>query len=121
MCFISDQNVFDLTHRTCPPHRPASLIRAAQAGQSGWRRARDLPRLLKREAAPATPVALRLLRAAEEAADNARRERRADYDLHRHILLLIALLAEMRAEADPQICAVLPFSVPGTARPARRA
>lgn len=126
MSFVTDQNVFLLPPQPTSLRRPSTLIRAARAGQSGWRRDRDLARLLGRESAPAGPVALRMLRAAEEAADTARREGRAEYDLHRHVRLLIALLAEITAaqKAAPQPVLpgkVLSFSAPGTARPARRA
>lgn len=126
MSFVDDQNIFFLQPKTAELRRPAALIRAARAGQAGWRRARDLPRLLGRETVPAGPVALRMLRAAEDAADTARREGRADYDMHRHVRLLIGLLAEMIAarETAPQPVArenVLSFSVRGTSRPKRRA
>ncbi|MFV0294437.1 MAG: DUF6477 family protein [Paracoccus sp. (in: a-proteobacteria)] len=104
MCFVSEQKIFQTGLETAPLRRPATLIRAARAGQAVWRRKRDLPRLLGRETIPAASVAMRMLRAAEEAADHARREGRADYDMHRHVRLLIALLAEIRAvTADPAL------------------
>ena len=126
MSFIADQNIFILPQQPTALRRPATLIRAARAGQAGWRRDRDLARLLGRDTAPARPAALRMLRAAEQAADDARREGRADYDLHRHVRLLIALLAEMTAARDeaPQPVMgprVVAFSARGTARPERRA
>ncbi|MDO5642417.1 MAG: DUF6477 family protein [Paracoccus sp. (in: a-proteobacteria)] len=122
MSFVTDQNIFILRRDQAELRRPAALIRAARAGQSGWRRERDLARLLGRETLPAGPVAIRMLRAAEAAADSARRERRADYDLHRHIRLLIALLAEMTlaANAAPRPV-LLDFTAPGTTRQARHA
>lgn len=127
MSFINDQTVFTLPQQPVSLRRPATLIRAARAGQTGWRRERDLPRLLGREAMPSAAVALRLLLAAEESAEEARRAGRADYDLHRHVRLIIALLAEMRhaAAVAPQPVAatgqILSFSARGTARQARRA
>lgn len=124
MSFMTDPAIFEIAPQQMPLLRPAALIRAAKAGQAGWRRDRDLPRLLGRESLPSNPAALRILRAAEHAADSARREGRADYDLHRHVRLIIALLAEMRlqAEAAPQpVDNVIAFSARGTARPARRA
>ena len=124
MSFMNDPDIFDVAMGQAPLRRPGVLIRAARAGQAGWRRERDLPRLLGRETLPSTPAALRMLRAAEGAADLARREGRADYDLHRHVRLIIALLAEMRlqTEAAPQpVDNVIAFSARGTARPARRA
>lgn len=126
MSFVADQNIFFLPPQTTELRRPAALIRAARAGQSGWRRDRDLARLLGRETAPAGPAALRMLRAAEDAADSARREGHADYDMHRHVRLLIALLAEMIAARQNAPQPVLPgkvlaFSGPGKGRPAHRA
>ena len=124
MSFMTDPAIFDIAPQHAPLMRPAVLIRAAKAGQAGWRRERDLPRLLGRETLPSNPAALRILRAAEQAADTARREGHADYDLHRHVRLIIALLAELRLQAEgmPQPASnVIAFSARGTARPARRA
>ena len=124
MSFMTDPAIFDIAPQHAPLMRPAVLIRAAKAGQAGWRRERDLPRLLGRETLPANPAALRILRAAEQAADTARREGHADYDLHRHVRLIIALLAELRLQAEgmPQPASnVIAFTARGTVRPARRA
>lgn len=126
MSFVTDQNVFFLPQQTAELRRPAALIRAARAGQSGWRRDRDLARLLGRETTPAGSAALRMLRDAEAAADSARREGHADYDMHRHVRLLIALLAEMiaaRQNAPQPVLPgkVLPFTDRGKAHPAHRA
>lgn len=126
MCFATDQNVFILPSPPAELRRPSALIRAARAGLSGWRRDRDLARLLGRETAPSAPAAMRMLRAAEDMADSARREGRADYDMHRHVRLLIALLAEMTAAQQnaPQPVLrgkVVMFSGRGKARPERRA
>ncbi|MDP5308109.1 DUF6477 family protein [Paracoccus spongiarum] len=84
--------------------RPAVLIRAAREGQAGWRRDRDLPRLLHSDRCPAPGAALPRLRAEEAMLNDARTERAADYDMRRHVLLMIAILAEMRAAvaAAPQ-------------------
>ena len=124
MSFMTDPAIFDIAPQHAPLMRPAVLIRAAKAGQAGWRRERDLPRLLGRETLPSNPAAVRMLRAAEGAADTARREGRAEYDLHRHVRLIIALLAEMRLQAEgaPRpVSNVIAFSGRETARPARRA
>ena len=124
MSFMTDPATFEIVPQQAPLMRPAVLIRAAKAGQAGWRRERDLPRLLGRETLPSNPAALRILRAAEQAADTARREGHADYDLHRHVRLIIALLAELRLQAEgmPQPASnVIAFSGRGTTRPARRA
>lgn len=77
--------------------RPRILIRAAREGQTGWRRERDLRRLLRLDHSPAPGSALPRLRAEEALQNDARLQRRADYDMHRHVLLMIAILAEMRA------------------------
>lgn len=81
--------------------RPRLLVRAARAGLAGWNRRRDLRRLLKCEDLPLASVALTRLRGEEEQIDRLRREGQAGYDVHRHILLLIAILAET-AEAAPR-------------------
>lgn len=81
--------------------RPRLLVQAARAGLSGWRRGRDLRRVLKCEQLPRPEAALARLHAEEARHDLARRENRAEYDLHRHILLLIAILAET-AEIAPR-------------------
>lgn len=71
-----------------PFRRPAALIRAAREGQRAWRRERDLARLLRAE---------------EEIQNDFRLNRLADYDMKRHVLLMIAIMGEMRAalEAHP--------------------
>lgn len=82
--------------------RPRLLVRAARHGQAAWRRERDLPALLRGELPPHSPMpapggAVTWLRAAEGRLEEARRTDPGNYDLDRHIRLLIALLAEMRA------------------------
>lgn len=79
-----------------PLRRPAALVRAAMAGQSHWRRDRDLRRLLRSEALPRPGHALARLRADEDRMNTARQEGAADYDMHQHVLLMIAILAESR-------------------------
>lgn len=79
-----------------PLRRPRVLIRAAREGQAGWRRERDLRRLLRSDHCPAPGAALPRLRAEESLLNDARLQRTADYDMHRHVLLMIAILAEMR-------------------------
>lgn len=80
-----------------PLRRPRALIRAAREGQQGWHRDRDLPRLLHADRCPAPGACLPRLRAEEALLDEARQMRSADYDMRRHVLLMIAILAEMRA------------------------
>lgn len=78
--------------------RPTCLIRAAREGQRGWRRKRDLPRLLRCDACPPVGAALARLRAEEDMLQHARKTRADHYDMQRHVLLMIAILAEMQAE-----------------------
>lgn len=106
-----------------PLRRPSLLIRAARAGQAGWRRNRDLPRLLRSDGCPRPGMALSRLRAEEAQMNAARKEGAADYDLQRHVLLMIAILAEMRAavaEAPMMVAdaAVAAISGRGTMIPA---
>ena len=90
--------------------RPRSLINAAKAGQAGWLRRRDLPRLLRCHQCPGHDRALQHLRAEEQRLNGLRLMRAPGYDMQRHVLIMIALLAEMRAPT---------VSVPGTATPER--
>ncbi len=77
--------------------RPRLLVAAARHGQQGYRRARDLRRLMQgAEDVPPPGRALAWLRAREAQMDEARRAAQPDWDLQRHVLLLIALLAEIR-------------------------
>lgn len=94
-----------------PLRRPRTLIRAARAGQSGWKRERDLARLLRSETCPRPGAALPRLRAEEARMNAARQEGAAEYDLHRHVTLMIAILAEMRAAvAEAPVPVILPNS-----------
>lgn len=79
-----------------PLKRPAALVRAAVAGQTMWKRDRDLRRALRSDSVPAAGHALTRLRAEEDRLNTARQEGAADYDLHQHVLLMIAILAESR-------------------------
>lgn len=79
-----------------PLKRPAALVRAAVAGQTMWKRDRDLRRALRSDSVPAAGHALARLRAEEDRLNTARQEGAADYDLHQHVLLMIAILAESR-------------------------
>lgn len=88
---------FDPQPRHASLRRPKLLIRAAREGQAGWRRDRDLKRLLKCDETPAPGRAIRRLRFVEGQMNDARIEKAAHYDLQHHIRLLIAILAEMRA------------------------
>lgn len=90
--------------------RPRLLISAARHGQRSYRRARDLRRLMQgAEDIPAPGRALPWLTEHEADMDHARREGRVDWDLQTHILLLIALLAEMRLAREAEAAAQTPF------------
>ena len=100
--------------------RPRLLVQAARAGLSGWKRDRDLRRVLKCETLPRPEAALARLHAEEARHNLARQENRAEYDLHRHIMLLIAILAETAEIApravqpvapQPRARAAIPFKV----------
>ena len=93
--------------------RPRLLAEAARRGTAQFNRARDLPRLLKCEETPAAGAALPRLLIEEQRQNDARLERKADYDLQRHVLLLIAIRAEMILSAP------VPVTCPGTMSQAR--
>jgi|GEM_PF-4892424 len=103
--------------RIAPPRRPRLLVQAARAGQATWRRGRDLPRLMRQtglsldQRPPLEAGApLAWLRIEEERHDNARRAAAAEYDLPRHVMLLIALLHEMTLVRQPS-GAILPMAL----------
>lgn len=112
---MSNVSQFRPRNPVCLPddslRRPRPLVSAARAGLAGYRRGRELPRLLKTERLPHPRFALRRLREIEAALDETRLSGATGYDLKRHILVLIAILAEMRELAA--------LSAPGTATPAR--
>ena len=100
--------------------RPRLLVQAARAGLSGWKRDRDLRRVLKSETLPRPEAVLARLHAEEARHNLARHENRAEYDLHRHIMLLIAILAETAeiapravqpAAPQPRGRAAIPFKI----------
>ncbi|MDA3889865.1 MAG: DUF6477 family protein [Allgaiera sp.] len=80
--------------------RPRLLIRAARLGTTDYRRARDLKRLLG--AVPGPESALTQLIAEESRLDAIRREGAAEYDLRRHLEVIIAMIAEARMLPAPQ-------------------
>ena len=69
--------------------------------------------MLKCENVPKPGAAMTRLHGEEARLDTARRENRAEYDLHRHIMVLIAILAETAAAAPQPVPrgmgAVTPF------------
>ncbi|WBU65508.1 DUF6477 family protein [Paracoccus aerodenitrificans] len=123
MSFLVHPSVFRIDPVTRPLRRPRILIRAAKAGLGGWSRGRDLPKLLGYSSVLSRAGALCMLYEREHIVDQARREGRADYDLHQHILLLIAILSELGDAAESGMAeSKLPtLSARETARPEHRA
>lgn len=101
MTMMSNVIAFQPRLGQSPLRRPRLLVRAARAGLAGWSRRRDLRRVLKCDAPPPAGIALPRLLAEEERLDLIRRSGQAGYDMHRHVMLLIAILAET-AEAVPR-------------------
>ncbi|MFN3526167.1 MAG: DUF6477 family protein [Paracoccus sp. (in: a-proteobacteria)] len=101
----AETNVIPFRPRTSdqPLRRPRLLIRAAREGQRGWRRERDLARLLRQDSCPRPGACLPRLRAEEAMLNEMRLASAAEYPLQRHVLLMVAILAEMKAaiEAAP--------------------
>lgn len=80
--------------RPAQVRRPRLLVEAARAGLPNYRRKRDLRRILRGEEIPQPGGALRRLLAEEDRLDQSRRDAEADYDVERHVFLLIAIMAE---------------------------
>lgn len=78
--------------------RPRLLITAAGLARGGYRRRRELRRLLHCDTPPEGARAMRMLLIEEDRLDQARRSGGADYSLARHLDLWIALLAEAEAQ-----------------------
>lgn len=80
--------------------RPKILIRAARAGVSEYRRDRDLKRLVRDAggAAPRDPMAPLL--AEERRLETTRTTGAGAYNIHRHVAVLTAILAEARQFAE---------------------
>lgn len=99
MTIRPDFKIFTTDCRAVVPEnrRPRSLVAAARAGKSGWRRERHLRQLLQRDDLPAPALAVMLLRMEERLANEARLAGAADYDVARHVLLAIGVLAEKDA------------------------
>ncbi|AGT08495.1 DUF6477 family protein [Paracoccus aminophilus] len=89
-----------------PLRRPRLLVETARHGLPLWRRNRDLRRLLPGEDIPSPKANLARLYPEEQRLDRARQSGAADYQLRRHILILIAILAErgeLAAETAPTL------------------
>lgn len=99
-------------HRTVAvTTRPRLLVVAARHALDGYHRDAILPRLLNkmpRTAIPPTPEVLAELIAREAAMDHARRNHDASWRAADHVLLMAALLAEVRLQGVPTCAAVMP-------------
>ena len=82
--------------------RPAILVRAARCGQQYYRRARDLPRLLGLADPPCPAEATADLAEIEAELDARRRAGDGTYSVAEHVGILVALLAEARAERSDE-------------------
>lgn len=109
MTFMPNVIAFRPLATNQPLRRPRLLIRAARAGQAGWKRERDLRRLLRSDDCPKPGAALPRLRAEEQILNTARQKGAAEYDLQRHVALMIAILAEMHTAVD---AASVPVAAP---------
>ncbi|MTH79288.1 DUF6477 family protein [Paracoccus aestuariivivens] len=98
--------------QTAVLRRPRLLVQAARHGAASFNRSKELKRILRCEDLPAPAAALPRLYAQEQELNDARLEVKADYDLQRHIMLLIAILAETALAAPSAV------TCPGKAIPA---
>ncbi|HEY0275709.1 MAG TPA: DUF6477 family protein [Paenirhodobacter sp.] len=76
--------------------RPRLLIRAARAGQMDYNRARDLRGLVDNDLRSRPESLLGALLEDESQLESARQEGAAQYSVTRHVMVLIALMAEAR-------------------------
>ncbi len=95
--FVPRSDGAELLARLSALSRPARLLSAARIGMGHYERRRDLRRILRQPDLPGPRAALARLLALEAEADATRRDGRADYDVARHLSLLIAALCEGRA------------------------
>lgn len=118
MSMMGNLHIFEPRSRVL--RRPRLLVQAARAGLSGWKRERHLPRALKSDQPLVGASVLTRLYAEESRLNDERRESLASYDLQRHILVLIAILAETRETLPQPVPAIAGsfFTAPGTETPA---
>lgn len=86
--------------------RPKILVRAAKIGLEWYRRERDLTKVIHSLTTPAPERAMERLVAAERELEQFRVAGQANYDVHRHIAVLTALLGEARLLPKKPDCAV---------------
>ncbi|KPU84067.1 hypothetical protein JI58_06055 [Marinosulfonomonas sp. PRT-SC04] len=77
-------------------YRPRLLIRAARFGMTDYSRKRDLQKLLRSTAMPSPAQAVAKLMAEETFLEDKRITGDATYSITRHVLVLIALMGEVR-------------------------
>ena len=82
--------------------RPRLLIRAARFGLTDYNRDRHLKRLIKADRTPSPERALEGLLEEEARLNSSRTDDTGDYDLSRHIDMLIAIMAEARLFLRPE-------------------
>ena len=93
----------DLIHAVNGLRRPRLLLNAAKIGLRDYNRARTLKRVAPTQNLTNPAGAVRALITAEETMEQARQARDASYTPSRHVEVLIALLAEVRALATPKL------------------
>ena len=76
--------------------RPKILIRAARAGVIDYRRERDLKKLIRQQGGTCARKTIDTLLAEEHRLETTRTSGDGSYNLHRHITLLTAIIAEAR-------------------------
>lgn len=77
-------------------HRPRLLIRAARFGVTDYSRKRDLQKLLRATSMPSPAQAVVKLMSEETFLEDKRTTGDASYSIARHVLILIALMGEVR-------------------------
>ncbi len=84
----------DILTRVSRLNRPTLLVRTARHGLDDYNRIKHLRRLLKVEVLPSPAVALTKLIEQEDATNDLRLAKRAEYSIARHIELLVAVMCE---------------------------
>ncbi len=91
----------DLYLRFSALRRPRLMVRAARFGLDDYRRERDLKRVLKSSSVPTTSRAVDLLLNEEARLEEARLIHETNYNIVRHVDVLICLMAEVQLLAPP--------------------
>ena len=90
----------DIASALAALRRPRLLIRAARFGQAGYDSARDLRRVLRGQTPARGAALLDQLMEEEARHEETRLTGAAHYRVARHVEVLIALVAEARAQMD---------------------